>query len=157
MNKDPVLTIRSASSKRISDRYSIVNVVIQVNNPFYINALQKHTELWLEQTVVTDKEKYDEYYKKLNYVEDPKTGMYYPVNQCDFDNSVFYQRAYVLADPFLDYISKFDVYWFKATIPINTATDGLIKYLNELYQIKDLDVFEFYDLLITLQSLNHFS
>ncbi len=95
--------------------------------------------------------------KNLNYVEDPKTGAYYPVNCSDFNEQDFYKRAYVLGDPFLDYIPKFDVYWFRATVFRNTATDGLIKYLNELYQIKDLDVFEFYELLITLQSLNHFS
>jgi hypothetical protein len=157
MNKDIGLTVRSVSDRQISDKYSIVNAVIQVNKPFYANTLQKHTELWHEQTVVTNIEKYEEYYKNLNYLEDPKTGAYYPVNCSDFNEQDFYKRAYVLGDPFLDYIPKFDVYWFRATVFRNTATDGLIKYLNELYQIKDLDVFEFYELLITLQSLNHFA
>lgn len=95
MNKDIGLTVRSVSDRQISDRYSIVNAVIQVNKPFYDNTLQKHTELWHEQTVVTNIEKYEEYYKNLNYLEDPKTGAYYPVNCSDFNEQDFYKLSLI--------------------------------------------------------------
>lgn len=152
-----MLNILTASSRKVYKNYYYVNVVIKCSQSFYTNALERNAEAWQKRTVITDKQKYDEYFSELKYEEDPETGFLYPINQCNFNESDFKCQAYLPADPMLTYLTKFDVYWFNSNVRVNTATDGLIKYLNELYEIKHLDNVKFYDLLTTLESLHHFS
>lgn len=121
--------------------YLDLNLVFRNTDSFYKETLTHYTELLVPVPVIINKERYLKSYNKESYEE------------LDQDRIM----GYIIGDYFLDYLEKFDVYRFRITVPVQSATKGLIKYLNELCDIKQLHALQFYDLLTTLKSLNEFS
>jgi hypothetical protein len=142
---DFVFTVLHCSQREseYGEPYYDLNVVFKVNDPFYKGAVDPYTTLLVETTVIKDKEKWE------HSCSDPLRQ--------NNDLSVLTTRGYVIGEYFLDHLEKFDVYRCNITVKYHTATLGLIKYLNELTEIKNLDVNQFYDFIITLKSLNEFS
>jgi hypothetical protein len=154
-----VTTILTNSQKPIKDwgsSYYDVNIVFKNHDPFFNTILKHHTDLWVRIPVITDIEKWDEI-QRLAHYELGEDGDYHRVNNCDYDEESLRIHGYVLGPNLLEYIEKFDVYRCWIAIPKNSATDGILKYLDELHQIKNLNADQFYDLLNTLSSLNNFS
>jgi len=138
---EPVLKIlhyscRNTGASWYRSPYYNTNLVIKSLDPFYKGVLDAQATLFVERSFITD---LDKFYKK------------------DYDESSYKATGYIVGEYYLDYIEKFDVYRFSYPVPVNTATTGLVKYLEELCNIKELNVNQFYDLLTTIQALNDFS
>lgn len=113
--------------------------------------------MFVDVPVITDLEKWEYYYHNREYQWDDDKKAYCMINDFPYDEISFMSRGHIINDYFLDFIEKFNVYRFSCTIKTNTATKGLIKYLEELCTTKDLNVTQFYDLLTTLKALHDFS
>lgn len=142
---DSVLTVLHCSQREseFGDPYYDLNVVFKVNDSFFKGAVDQYSTQLVETTVIKDKEQWEHFY------DDPLRE--------NNDLSVLTTRGYVLGEWFLDYIKKFDVYRCNISVEYRTPTLGLIKYLNELTEIKNLDTRQFYEFITTLKSLNEFS
>ena len=147
---EPVLKIlhyscRNTGASWYRSPYYNKNLVIKSLDPFYKGVLDAQATLFVERFFITD---LDKFYKNDTVLARAK----------DYDDESSYKATgYIVGEYYLDYIEKFDVYRFSYPVPVNTATTGLVKYLEELCNIKELNVNQFYDLLTTIQALNDFS
>lgn len=142
---DSVLTVLHCSQREseYGDPYYDLNVVFKVNDSFFKGTVDQYATQLVERSIIKDKEQWE------HFCSDPLRE--------NNDLSILTTRGYIIGEWFLDYLEKFDVYRCNISVEYRTPTLGLIKYLNELTQIKNLDTRQFYDFLTTLKALNDFS
>lgn len=136
--------------------YLNLNVIFKDHDKDMKGSLKFYTDLWVKVPVITDPIKWEEIRKKAKW-ELREDGNYHRINNCDYSEEDLRVEGYTIGEYFLEHILKFDVYRFETTVPSNSATLGLIKYLNELEQIKNLNYNQFHDFLAAISSLHEFS
>jgi len=147
---------RDATYPNHKELYHNLNLVVKCHDSFYDKVLLNRTKMFIEVPVITDLEKWEHFYDNRTYEWDDTKKAYCMVNQFTYDESAFMSRGNIINDFFLEHIEKFDVYRFNCNVKKNTATAGLVKYLEELCNFKDLNDKQLYDLLTTLKALNDF-
>jgi hypothetical protein len=125
--------------------YYICNLVFRATGELK-HLCEEECKKWKETKFCIDPEKYDEYLKGVEHDFEEIEGETYngeplytwkTINNTGIDRSSLFVTGYTdNYSSFLSYNEKFDVFRFHEYLQVNPATDGLLKFIEELKEGK---------------------
>jgi hypothetical protein len=151
-------------------QYYSYNLVFRAFDDFKGMCLAE-TKNWKEGSVCIDTQKYDEYIEGIDFdfgdeeIREPAGEYngepYYPLdfkNNSGIDRDSLFVKGHIENfSPFLIYIEKFDVFWFREYLQYHPATTGIIKFIDELKEGKSYGITcSYHQFYCCLKSLEYF-
>jgi hypothetical protein len=118
-------------------KFNLVFKAFDVDYDTFKQMCLEDTKHWKKGRVCTDPDKYDEYLRGVDFDFDKETEDKYIkvnlINNSGIDGESLFVEGYTQNfEDHIQYIEKFDVFWYRDYIQYNPTTIGILQHIDEL-------------------------